>query len=538
MTILTPLTVLPLHVVMRRLAHASARFALPLALLAAGNVAHAANCTASVVNGGLYSVANQGSGKVLDITGGSLQTGAPLQQWGYAGSPNQQFYLRDLGNGYWSMTGRQSGMLVDVLELSTAEGARVVQWPLNGGVNQQWLLKKSLSGGYNVVARHSGKSLTVADAASGARIYQANDKANGYQRWFFNPASGLCGATPDGFAAQSGPDGLATTTGGAAAAPVTVNSCSALVSALQSSAPAVVQIAAGAAIDCSTPARTQGACAISCPSNQDPRKMIYRIPVGVQTCSELGSASETRVARSRSEISIRVASNKTLVGLDKHATIRGATLNLSNAKNVIIRNLSIENVNPGLVEAGDGITLSNSSHVWIDHVRFSMISDGHIDIDNSKNVTLSWNRFEGANPAVCGNQHFYTSMVLNSQVTLHHNFWNKAAGRNPKLDGGATRAHLYNNYWLDIPYFAVNASNWAQAKIEGNFFSNASRPHWNAGLGLIDAPLWSNRYTGVSATETYRHTGDAVFAGLVLYPYTVDNVDNIPILLSAGTGPR
>jgi pectate lyase len=516
----------------------AARLALPLALLASSGAVQAADCAAAVVNGGLYSVANLGSGKVLDITGGSTQAGAFAQQWGYAGSANQQFYVRDLGNGYWSITGRQSGMALDVGDAALADGARVIQWTTHGNTNQQWLLKRSLTGGYNIVARHSGKSLTAADSASGARIVQSADLATRLQRWFFNPVSGLCSASPEGFASQSGPDGLATTTGGAGALPVTVNSCSALVSALQAAAPAVVQVAAGATIDCRTPARIQGACAVSCPAYQDAGKFSYRVPVGAQTCKELGSTSETKVNRSRNEISIQVASNKTLLGLDQASAIRGATLNLSNAKNVIIRNLTIEDVNPGLVEAGDGITLSNSSHVWIDHVRFSLISDGHVDISDSKNVTLSWNRFDGTNPAVCGNQHFYTNMVLNSQVTLHHNFWNKASGRNPKLDGGATRAHLYNNYWLDIPYFAINASNWAQAKVEGNYFANASRPHWNAGLGLIDAPLWSNRYTGISATDPYRNTGDTVFTDIKLYPYVLENVDDVPAKVGAGAGPR
>ena len=516
----------------------AASLALPLALLGAAGGVHAANCMAPVVNGGLYSIANLASGKVLDITDGSVKAGAFAQQWGYAGSANQQFYLRDLGNGYWSMIGRQGGMPLDVSQASTSDGARVIQWHANGNTNQQWLLKRALTGAYTVVARHSGKSLTVGDNGSGSRIVQSTDLTSGMQRWFFNPASGLCGGSPEGFAAQSGPDGLPTTTGGGVATPVTVSSCGALVSALQASSPAVVQVAAGAKIDCRTPARIQSACAVSCPSYQDAGKFSYRVPVGAQTCKELGSTSETRVNRTRNEISIQVASNKTLLGLDAASAIRGATLNLGNAKNVIIRNLTIEDVNPGLVEAGDGITLNNSSHVWIDHVRFSMISDGHVDIADSKNVTLSWNRFDGVNPAVCGSQHFYTNMVLNSQVTLHHNFWNKASGRNPKLDGGATRAHLYNNYWLDIPYFAINASNWAQAKVEGNFFANASRPHWNAGLGLIDAPLWSNRYTGISATDPYRNTGDAVFAGITLYPYTVDNVDDVPAKVGTGAGPR
>ncbi|UUZ56960.1 hypothetical protein LP419_19815 [Massilia sp. H-1] len=152
-----------------------------------------------------------------------------------------------------------------------------------------------------------------------------------------------------------------------------------------------------------------------------------------------------------------MGSNKTLQGLGQDARLIGASLNLSKAKNVIIRNLAIENINPGLVEAGDAITLDHASHVWIDHVRFNLISDGHVDIKNSQNVTLSWNRFDGINPAVCGSQHHYTSAIVDSRVTMHHNFWNKTSGRNPKLDGAATRVHLYNNVWQDITYFAINA---------------------------------------------------------------------------------
>lgn len=499
--------------------------------------AGAANCTANIVDGKLYSIASLGSGKVLDITGGSTQAGAALQQWGNGGSANQQFYARSLGNGYWTLRARHSGMLLDVASASMSDGARVLQWHASENFNQQWLLKKSTTGAYNVVARHSGKSLTVADSASGSRVYQAGDTASGLQRWFFNPVDGNCSG-PDGFAGQPGSDGLSTTTGGGSAAPLRVTSCSALVSALQSSTPAVVHVPAGTTIDCRTPARSQSACAVSCPSYQDPGKSTYRIPVGSQTCKELGSTSETRYSRIRNETNIAVKSNKTLLGLDRNAKIIGATLNVSNAKNVIIRNLSIENVNPGLVEAGDGITINNASHVWVDHVRFSMISDGHVDIQNSKNVTLSWNRFDGVNPAVCGSKHHYTSGIANSQVTLHHNFWDRASGRNPKLDGAATRAHLYNNYWLDITYFSINAGNGAQAKVEGNFFNNSAKPHWNTGSGLIDAPGWTNRYTGVSATDSYRHSGAKVFGDVSLYRYALDPVDNIPAQLASGAGPR
>ncbi|HEY0065375.1 MAG TPA: RICIN domain-containing protein [Telluria sp.] len=497
-----------------------------------------ANCTAPVLDGQLYSIASAAAGLVLDVPGGSVQAGTSLQQWGYAAGVHQQFLMRSVGNGYWTIQGRQSGMLLDVASASQAEGARVLQWPSNNGQNQQWLLKKSANGGYTVLARHSGKLLTASDKGSGAPIVQASDTASPAQRWYFNPAAGNCGNGPDGFAAQPGPDKLATTTGGGDAPAQLVNSCAALTGALKSTSPAVVQIAAGSTIDCRTVPRSQSACAVACPSYQDPGKTTFRIPVGSQTCKELGSTNETRYNRPRDEITIAVASNKTLLGLGPDARIIGASLNLGGARNIIIRNLAIENINPGLVEGGDGITMDRSSHIWIDHVRFKLISDGHIDIKNSANVTLSWNRFEGSNPAVCGSQHHYTSMVENSAVTLHHNFWNKSSGRNPKLDGAATRAHLYNNYWLDITYFAINGRDGAQAKIEGNFFANTARPHWNTGAALFDAPAGSNRYTGRSATDPYKNGGAKVFGDISMYRYVLDPVDLIPEKLSAGTGPR
>lgn len=69
----------------------------------------------------------------------------------------------------------------------------------------------------------------------------------------------------------------------------------------------------------------------------------------------------------------------------------------SNDRNIIIRNILLEDINPALVEAGDAISVDDSSHIWIDHMAFNKISDGYIDIGNSQNVTLSWNRFYGYN---------------------------------------------------------------------------------------------------------------------------------------------
>jgi pectate lyase len=504
--------------------------------------AFAQNCTELPVSGQLYSIINLGSGAAVDVAAASKQGLANILAWQYNAAANQQFYLRQNEEGYWTITARHSDLNLDVLNFSTAEGGNIVQWQQTGASNQQWQLKRSSTGAVNIVSRHSGKSLTVAGSSNGANIYQHTDMANSSQRWYFNPVQGRCGGqgAETGYASMPGADGLATTSGGGSALPLVVRDCNALAQALASSAPAVVQVPDNTTINCHTASRTQSACAIQCPAHLDNvTKTFYRVPVGTQRCTELGSTSDQLVNRSRNERKIQVKSNKTLIGLGANAQISGASFNLANARNVIIRNLTIKEVNPGLVEAGDGIGLDNSSHIWLDHLRLARISDGYIDIRNSQNVTVSWSALDGYNPAVCGNQHHYTSLAQNAQVTFHHNIWDRVSGRNPKLDGANTRAHLFNNYWRNVTYFAVSIDNNAQARLEASYFDNSAKPHWNHGGGFIDALISSNRYTGRSATDPYKHSGSSwVLSDTPRYVYRVDNVDQLPAILWAGAGPQ
>lgn len=505
--------------------------------------AYADNCTAFPQNNQLYSIINLGSGLALDVNT-SDTSGAPnVITYEYWGGTNQQWYLRDQGNGYWRIESAYNGQVLDVLDVSTSDGANVVTYDAWDADNQRWQLKHSTTGAFNIVARHSGKSLTVAGADNVANVYQNTDTANSSQRWFFNPVNGSCGGSSgggnnngvSGFASQSGSDGLSTTSGGGNATPITVNSCDALASALSASGPAVIQVP-NTTINCHTPAQTVAACPLDCAQWNDPGKTWYRLPVGNQTCSELGSPSNATVNVTRNDRRIIVASNKTLVGMGPNAKISGASLILDNVQNIIIRNLAIADINPALVEAGDGVTVDDSSHIWIDHVAFSMISDGYTDISDSNNVTLSWNRFYGYNPQVCANQHWYTNLVDNSRVTFHHNFWDRAAGRNPKIEGNYARTHLYNNYWKNITYFSIGASDGAQVKVENNYFENSARPQWDQGGAYFDAS--GNVYTGSSADDTNKADGSQVFSDLTLYPYSLDDPQSLGAQVDGGTGPQ
>ncbi|MGC9054175.1 MAG: hypothetical protein ACP5KS_09855, partial [Candidatus Hydrogenedens sp.] len=63
---------------------------------------------------------------------------------------------------------------------------------------------------------------------------------------------------------------------------------------------------------------------------------------------------------------IKVNSNKTIMGLDK-ALIKGS-FTIKDAKNIIIRNLTIEGPGAIDVDAPYCITIDNSTNIWLDHL--------------------------------------------------------------------------------------------------------------------------------------------------------------------------
>lgn len=345
-----------------------------------------------------------------------------------------------------------------------------------------------------------------------------------------------------GFAAIPG-NGLDSTTGGGQAAPDYATTCDNLKSLLKDSTPRVVVVPASWTIDCRTATKDISACEIPCDTidcfasaTSGAGQYKWRVLDNGNTCDDyyIGSA---QVPRTRNESKIDVASNKTLLGLGAGATVQGCTLNLKGSSNIIIRNLSLQNINYDLREAGDAITLDGSDHIWVDHCYFHNISDGFVDIiGTSTYVTVSWNHFDGFNPLACGGQHNTTHNVDNSTGTFHHNFYDHTSGYSPKLGSASTRAHLFNNYWLGVANYTVEVSDSAQALIEANYFSDACRPHWS-NAGVIQVPVGSNRYVGVSADDAQNKDNTGT-VDAIPYDYTVDPADGVPGVVEAGSGPR
>lgn len=371
------------------------------------------------------------------------------------------------------------------------------------------------------------------DGAGGA-VGTGGMDATGGAPPVINPSAGV-----DGWASVAS-QGLTTTTGGGELAPVDVTTCDALATAVSGDTPRVIRIPAGTVLDCGVPGTTS-ACELQC-SAAAASPVFWRIPVGDQTCTTLADfngdgtlevPAGQLVSKNTKDRGISIGSNKTIFGGGTGASIFGVSFSIQDVSNVIVRNLTIGEINPDLIEAGDGLTINTSHHVWIDHCEFSMISDGYFDIRyDSSHVTLSYNHIVGQNEFICSGQHNFISLVDAAPgVTFHHNYFDHPGGRNPKV-GGTSLAHLYNNYYEGVSYFCANSGTGSQVLVENNHYEDSSRPHWKDG-GLIEAT--GNVYTG-STSATYRDGGDSVFTPP--YDYTLDAAGSLNTSVPASAGPR
>jgi pectate lyase len=288
-------------------------------------------------------------------------------------------------------------------------------------------------------------------------------------------------AAGDGWAAADGG-----TTGGAAADEAhvfTVRNRAELARALDggSATPKIIRVAGtinantddrGRRLDCSDYA-ADGYSTQKYLAAYDPRTWGGAKPSGPQEDARKASA-----ARQAERVELMVGSHTTIVGLGDNAVLEGAGLQVSNADNVIIRNLELRDAydcfpvwqpnTGGLGDwktAYDNLWLRGATHVWIDHVTASdgkhpdakeptyfgrnyLRHDGLLDITNGSDlVTVSWSRFADHDKAMLvGNSDSATGDRGKLRVTLHHNEFESIVQRAPRVRFG--QVHLYNNRYV------------------------------------------------------------------------------------------
>jgi len=235
---------------------------------------------------------------------------------------------------------------------------------------------------------------------------------------------------------------------------------------------------------------------------------------------------------------VYIGSNKSILGGTADAGISFHGLSIKHKKNVIIRGLHF----CCAFAPDDGITVDNSTNIWIDHNEFYSdmdhdedYYDGLVDvISGSDFVTISWNQFH---------DHWKTSLVGKSDevgsvdagrlhITYHHNYFQNCNSRMPSLRFGT--AHIFNNYYENIVEYAINSRMGAQVLVEGNVFQNCTL--------AITTSLYS-REDGyaVERNNDFRGSDNNITQiGTFTnppYSYRVTRLSKIPYLLRQHAGP-
>ncbi|SDF78592.1 pectate lyase [Lentzea fradiae] len=258
-------------------------------------------------------------------------------------------------------------------------------------------------------------------------------------------------------------------------------------------------------------------------------------PITVTTASaftDAAKASGAAVIRVSGTISLpsmtKIASDKTIEGVGSGSTITGQGLNISNASNVIVRNLNFRNW------GDDAINVQYSTRVWIDHNTFSNGYDGALDVKRASDyVTVSWNKFTSHNKTMLlGHSDDNGSEDRGKlRVTYHHNWFDGTQQRHPRVRFG-NPVHVYNNYYGGVTSYGVASTVEAGVLVEGNFFENTRDPFHRGEGSSAGGSL-------VARNNHFVNSGSGDQGGSVKsppYSYQLDSASTVKSVVTAGAG--
>ncbi|CDW97815.1 hypothetical protein [Sporisorium scitamineum] len=183
---------------------------------------------------------------------------------------------------------------------------------------------------------------------------------------------------------------------------------------------------------------------------------------------------------------IRVASNKSVIGITANAAMRGKGLRIAHHKNIILHNFRIDEINPSQIWSGDGITIYDSDLVWIDKITFSMIGRQFIvtGYEAAGRLTISNCLFDCYTKwsSTCDDSHYWTVLGYgkSDKVTFSGNLMQHCSGRSPRIanpdnERGDSVWHVVNNVFDRNTGHSLDMGPGISALIEGNVFTDVAQ---------------------------------------------------------------
>jgi pectate lyase len=272
-----------------------------------------------------------------------------------------------------------------------------------------------------------------------------------------------------------------------------VDSVDELRALIRSEDPAVLLIAEGTYTFATTP-KAVSVCDQAC---EPATPLAQQIAIAAY-CNN----GETRYEISDTHEFLRFGSHKTLIGLGKGAVFQNAMISLSNVSNIIIRNLTIENVGSNVNGLGYGINLWPGDHVWVDRTTFRNIGKGYFNIMSSLDgttgqtivetgyITITRCHFDGKVDGVCTQRSPSTlGTNQNPAVTLAYNWFHGSSRYNAFLFGPSTWGHAFNNLWTNIDRQGLGVACGSTGLLQGNVFESTTSAIFNSDSGAGSYPF-------------------------------------------------
>lgn len=228
---------------------------------------------------------------------------------------------------------------------------------------------------------------------------------------------------------------------------------------------------------------------------------------------------------------IKINSNKTLIGTNELAHIKGIRVAINGSRNVIIKNVTFSKV-----LGADEIEINGGArNVWIDHCELFTdrdhddsedYYDGLLDIKNESSfITVSWCYLHDHNKGVLissGDDSYQDSV---QRITFHHNYFYNCNSRLPSIRFG--KAHIFNNFYENNGT-AVNTRMNACVRVEKNYFLNTG-----TGVGMLYSPIPGSVELIDNIFDNTSYSDSPVCQLNVPYSYDsfVDNTDDLPALI-------
>ena len=136
------------------------------------------------IDEGVYEISNAGSNRLLDVSGGSCDNGANVQQYAQNATPAQRWKIEKF-NGHYLLVNVASGKALDVSGGNGANGTNVQQYVLNHTNAQLWDFVARQDGGYFIKSRLGDYVLDISGGSvsngGNAQVYSWN--ATNAQVW-------------------------------------------------------------------------------------------------------------------------------------------------------------------------------------------------------------------------------------------------------------------------------------------------------------------------------------------------------------------